>query len=154
MEYKYPEGIEVIVKNTDSIKNNNIFYQHCSDNCVPRGNFYSGNRAILKHHNTDNPRFVYYLDFSNGYVSDWFSEKEIEHIAGGEENLVHPLADILEEKTKPPLGVIPIYYYERTRIYDLSRALYEYINSGIEDWKLLSMWANELRDRINTLKEN
>jgi predicted SnoaL-like aldol condensation-catalyzing enzyme len=106
MEYKYSEGIEIIIKNTDSIKNNNMFYQPCSDNCVPRGDFYPKQTAILKHHDTDNPRFVYYLDFGNGYVSDWFSEREIEHIAGGKENLVHPLADILEEKTKLPLGVV------------------------------------------------
>jgi hypothetical protein len=106
MEYKYPEDIEIIIQNIDKIKNNCIYYNDCLDNCESTGNFIVGQKAILKYHITENPRFAYYLDFGEGYVSDWFSEKEIEHIAGGKENLVHPLADILEEKTKLPLGVV------------------------------------------------
>lgn len=141
MEYKYPEDIEIIIQNIDKIKNNCIYYNDCLDNCESTGNFIVGQKAILKYHITENPRFAYYLDFGEGYVSDWFSEKEIEYIIGGEENL-----------KKPPLGVTPINIFEKQRILNLAGAIYEYIESDTKDYDLLIEWADELKMRINFLK--
>lgn len=141
MEYKYPEDIEIIIQNIDKIKNNCIYYNDCLDNCEPTGNFIVGQKAILKYHITENPRFAYYLDLGEGYVSDWFSEQEIEYIIGGEENL-----------KKPPLGVTPINIFEKQRILNLAGAIYEYIESDTKDYDLLIEWADELKMRINFLK--
>lgn len=141
MEYKYPEDIEIIIQNIDKIKNNCIYYNDCLDNCESTGNFVVGQKAILKYHITENPRFAYYLDFGEGYVSDWFSEQEIEYIIGGEENL-----------KKPPLGVTPINIFEKQRILNLAGAIYEYIESDTKDYDLLIEWADELKMRINFLK--
>lgn len=161
MEYKYPEGIEIIVKNKDltKIKNDNIYYQPCQDNCVPKGRFKVDQKAILKHHVSDDdqivikPQFAYYLDFGEGYVSDWFSEQEIEYIAG-KEQLVQSNLKTVE---KPPLGVIPLHIYERQRIVDLSRAIYEYScfgyeNPDNENWDMLLKWADELKNRIELVR--
>jgi hypothetical protein len=143
MEYKYPEGIEIIVKNISNqkIKNNLIFYDNCLNNCEPRGSFKVGQKAILKHHNSTEPSLMYYLNLGEGYVSDWFSEQEIEYIIGGEENL-----------KKPPLGVTPINIFEKQRILNLAGAIYEYIESDTKDYDLLIEWADELKMRINFLK--
>lgn len=161
MEYKYPEGIKIIIKNTSlqNIKNDNIYYQPCQNNCVPRGVFKVGEKAILKHHTCNDekviisPNFAYYLDFGEGYVSDWFSEQEIEYIAGKEE-LVQSNFKHVE---KPPLGVMPLHIYERQRIVDLSRAIYEYScfgyeNPNNENWDILFKWADELKNRIELVR--
>ena len=56
---------------------------------------------------------------------------------------------------KPPLGVIPEYYYERSRIQELSRAIFEYAGDCRQCEKMV-LWAEELKERItkwNTLSD-
>jgi len=54
--------------------------------------------------------------------------------------------------TKPPLGVMPKDIFEYQRIKDLSRALYEYIEINSKDYELLSIWSEELTERLNNFK--
>ncbi len=52
-----------------------------------------------------------------------------------------------ELREKPPLGVMPAYYYERYRIQDLARAIHEYAGRCIHV-EMLEVWAKELVSRI------
>jgi hypothetical protein len=50
-------------------------------------------------------------------------------------------------KKKPPLGIMPEFFYERQRIQDICRAIHEYVGETIQD-DLLIKWSDELRERI------
>ena len=51
-----------------------------------------------------------------------------------------------------PLGVMPESIFERQRVKELSRALFEYIDAGNEDYDMLIKWSEELQDRLQNLK--
>lgn len=59
-------------------------------------------------------------------------------------------------KSKPPIGICPEYIYELTRVQDICRALYEYsrYEDSIENYNRMLEWTNELRNRLEILKDN
>jgi len=58
----------------------------------------------------------------------------------------------INNKTKPPLGVIPKNIYELQRVQDLCRALYERSVYEEVDYELMIKWSEELNDRLYGLK--
>jgi len=52
-----------------------------------------------------------------------------------------------EDYKKPPLGVMPKFFFERNRILDLTRAIHERVSEDMQDLVLLR-WAHELGIRI------
>ncbi len=62
---------------------------------------------------------------------------------------VTPLSDdaLLGEVRKPPLGIIPEYYFERSRIQDLARAIHEYAEDCRQGENLVQ-WVDELKERV------
>lgn len=56
--------------------------------------------------------------------------------------------DNLEDsRKKPPLGVVPKYYFERSRIQDIARAIFEYAGE-YRNIPEMATWAKELEERI------
>lgn len=53
---------------------------------------------------------------------------------------------------KPPLGVMPEKIFELGRIQELCRALHEYTQQEKINLELVTIWAYELCDRLNKLK--
>jgi hypothetical protein len=154
MEYKYPEGLEFKIQSLQGVKS--IWkFDSDSGSCNCAGYLDVGEIVILKHHYTDCENLKYMLSCSDGKVSDWLSESELETMMG--ENYINNLSNKLElERVKPPLGVVPKKFYEYDRIQELSRAIHEYTYyySGKPDLKidLLIKWTEELLERLYQYK--
>ena len=59
---------------------------------------------------------------------------------------------LASQQPKPPLGVTSTDIFERQRVQELSRALFEYIESGSDKYELLVKWSDELYDRLKGLQ--
>ena len=102
--------------------------------------------SILKSYNACQPYSVEYY-----FKSKVDAQQCVDHL-----NNMQTYKEYYEvEKTitKPSLGVMPKNLFEEQRILELSRALYEYINTtGAKDYALMTKWAEELQERIWNLK--
>lgn len=49
---------------------------------------------------------------------------------------------------KPPLGLVPEFYYERARIQEICRAISDYVGE-IRQEPRLEVWVDELKKRIS-----
>lgn len=56
---------------------------------------------------------------------------------------------------KPPIGVMPEHIFEIKRCIELSRAIFEYLDfkQDKHTFELADVWVNELKTRINKIKE-
>lgn len=64
-------------------------------------------------------------------------------------NLYHILSENQRESfKKPPLGIMPEFYFERSRIQDLCRAISEYVGECRQTPKL-KVWSEELSERVS-----
>lgn len=114
--------------------------------------------SIAKELNIDYKDYVQILieyDAFIPYSSEYYfktkeeAQKCIDYIT---EVLVYKEYYKSEPKSKPPLGVMPESIFEKQRVKELSRALYEYIDAGNEDYDMLVKWSEELQDRLQNLK--
>lgn len=64
------------------------------------------------------------------------------------------LSDSEKEQEKLTLGIMPKWLYEEQRILELTRAIYEYVETGklSENITSIEQWINELKERVNTYK--
>lgn len=54
---------------------------------------------------------------------------------------------ISEEYKKPPLGIMPEFFWKRQRILELCRAINDYINECIQD-SCIEKWTEELNKMV------
>lgn len=150
MEYKYPEGLKFKIVNLDipyRCKFSKTEWKH-------RGYLELQEYCTLKHKDSSNGNYQYYLEFDSGLESDFQSEHTIEIMMGKEFVEQYSKNKIAKEhivQTKPPLGVMPKDIYEYKRVQDLCRALYEYSIYGI-NYDLMLKWSKELVERLENLE--
>ena len=98
-------------------------------------------------------KFGAYKDLSNGecyFKSKVDALKCVDHLNNNQVYKEHYKSE--ESEPQPPLGVMPEAIFERQRVQELSRALFEYIDAGNKDYDMLVKWSEEIQDRLQNLK--
>ena len=92
------------------------------------------------------------------YCSEYYfkskidAQKCVDHLNNNQVYKEYYESEEADARSKPPLGVMPRNLFERQRVQELSRALYEYIDAGNKDYDMLVKWSEELQDRLWNLK--
>jgi hypothetical protein len=80
MKRKYLENQEFIIKNVKRLRKLTKFNK-CGD-CSKQGTINVGEKAKIKYSYTKSKRLIYELEFEDGLLSDFLSQKEIEKLMG------------------------------------------------------------------------